>query len=125
MFTQKTTEEGSSVAASHLFLLHNEISLGLSFFEHGRHGGFTKDTEKTISSFLCFSCNFRAFRVLKTYPSNAIPIKSRFIAFSINLQSAFFPNSIRPLEDPVLPSGQPPEDTSRHGFYAVKAQIGF
>lgn len=87
-----------------------------------------KEITKSEFTFAPFAFLLRLLRSMGQSPItrlNAIPIKGRFIAFAIHLQSTLLSHGIGPLEDPVLPSGEAAKHSGGHGLDAVEAQVGF
>src|SRR6478609_1325399 len=65
-------------------------------------------------------------RVLTPFSfSNPFPVEFRFGAGPVDLERSLLADRVRPLEDPVLPRRQTPEDARRHGFRAAEAQARF
>src|SRR5688572_13057013 len=56
--------------------------------------------------------------------SNTVPVELRPVALAVDLERALVADGVGPLEDPVLPGREPPEDAGVHGLVAVEAQIG-
>src|SRR5690349_8245639 len=65
----------------------------------------------------CFGCG--AGRRL-----HAVAVELGFLALAVYLQRAFLADGVGPLEDPVLPGGEPSEDARGHVLAAREAQIG-
>src|SRR5471032_243679 len=56
--------------------------------------------------------------------SDAIEVELRLAALAVHLESALLAHGVRPIEDPVLPGRQTPEDARLHRLDAVEAQVG-
>src|SRR5471032_3587249 len=56
--------------------------------------------------------------------SDAIEVELRLAALAVHLESALLAHCVRPVEDPVLPGRQTPEDARLHRLNAVEAQVG-
>src|SRR5581483_1519804 len=55
--------------------------------------------------------------------SHSFLIERRRDARAVELERALLADGVRPLEDPVLPGGQTPENLGLHGLRAGKAQV--
>src|SRR4051812_43965768 len=54
-----------------------------------------------------------------------LPVEFRAALLAVDLQRALVADRVRPLEDPVLPGGQPAENLSLHRLGAGEAEICF
>ena len=62
------------------------------------------------------SCSFRQTRV---------EVEAGLLAGAVDLERALVADGVGPLEDPVLPRGEPAEDARRHVLLAGEAQVRF
>src|SRR5437899_2021668 len=63
-------------------------------------------------------------RTTQTASLDPIPVELGLVAFAVDLQGTLFADGVGALEDPVLPGGEPAEDTGEHVFGSVEAQVG-
>src|SRR5476651_1476753 len=56
--------------------------------------------------------------------SCALPVELGSALLPVHLQRAFFSDRVRPLKDPVLPCGEPPEDLRLHRFWPGETEVG-
>src|SRR5262249_36755275 len=59
----------------------------------------------------------------KATPSTPALVEGRLHARAVKLERALLADRIRPLEDPIVPSGEPPENLGLHGLGAGEAQV--
>src|SRR2546422_8981575 len=57
--------------------------------------------------------------------SHARPVEPGLLARPEHLEGSVLADRVRPAEDPVLPGGEPAENTRRHALAAAEAQILF
>src|SRR2546430_17098755 len=64
--------------------------------------------------------------LLTLFPvSHARPVELGLLARPKQLEGSVLADRVRPAEDPVLPGGEPAENTRRHALAAAEAQILF